>query len=393
MSRSERRATVLPMGCSDDATGVVLTALSEAIDTIATEPALDLVLNKLAEGARRLAHAKYAAIGIPAPEGDAFDRFVTVGMSDELIERLGPLPRTHGMLGAMLTDTRPFRTADITMDPRFRGWWPVEHPRMRSFLGVPVVTQGTVIGAFYVTEREGGEEFTAEDEARVKLLAGHAAIAIENARLFEASRELALSEERARLARELHDAMSQSLFSLSLSAQAAASLVRRDPERAVEEINRVKELARATMAELRTVVAGLRPADLESDGLVPALRSQLALLERAHGLDIVVTVDGEPDLEPEEEHHVFRVVQEAVTNALRHASASKVGVSITATSGGLIAEVHDDGVGFDPGGSGIGSRRLGLTSMRERAERLGGTLSIVSARGKGTQVRLEVRNG
>jgi signal transduction histidine kinase len=380
------------MGRSDDAARVVLTALSEAIDTIATEPALDLVLNKLAEGARRLAHAKYAAIGIPAPEGDAFDRFVTVGMSDELIERLGPLPRTHGMLGAMLTDTRPFRTADITMDPRFRGWWPSEHPRMRSFLGVPVVTQGAVIGAFYLTEREGGEEFTTEDEARVRLLAGHAAIAIENARLFEASRELAMSEERARLARELHDAMSQSLFSLSLSAQAAASLVRRDPERAVEEINRVKELARATMAELRSVVAGLRPADLESDGLVPALRSQLALLERAHGLDIVVRVDGEPDLEPEEEHHVFRVVQEAVTNALRHASASKVEVSIGATPGGLIVEVRDDGIGFDPGGSGIGSRRLGLTSMRERAERLGGTLSIDSARGKGTQVRLEVRN-
>ena len=393
MSRPAPRATVFDMGHSDDAAGVVLTALSEAIDTIASEPALDRVLSKLAEGARRLAHANYAAIGIPAPEGDAFDQFVTVGMSDELIERLGPLPRTHGMLGAMLTETRPYRTPDITGDPRFRGWWPSAHPRMRSFLGVPMVTQGAVIGAFYLTDREGADEFTAEDEARVKLLAGHAAIAIENARLFEASRELALSEERSRLARELHDAMSQSLFSLSLSAQAAASLVERDPQRALEEISRVKELARATMGELRSVVAGLRPADLESDGLVVALRSQLSLLERAHGLDITVMVDGEPDLEPEEEHHVFRVVQEAVTNALRHASASKVGVSITATSGGLIAEVHDDGVGFDPGASAIRSRRLGLTSMRERAERLGGTLSLDSAPGEGTRVRLEVNHG
>ncbi len=393
MSRPGQRGTVTVMDRPDDAAGVVLTALSEAIDTIATEPALDRVLSKLAEGARRLAHARYAAIGIPAPEGDAFDRFVTVGMSDELIERLGPLPRTHGMLGAMLTETQPFRTADITQDPRFRGWWPLAHPMMRSFLGVPVLTQGAVIGAFYLTEREGGEEFSAEDEARVKLLAGHAAIAIENARLFEASRELALAEERARLARELHDAMSQSLFSLSLSAQAAASLVERQPERAIEEMSRVKELARVTMAELRSVVAGLRPADLEVDGLVAALRSQLSLLERAHGLDIVVTVDGEPDLEPEQEHHVFRVVQEAVTNVLRHASASKVGVSITAKPGVLIAEVSDDGVGFDPEASAIRSRRLGLTSMRERAERLGGRLTVESAPGKGTTVRLEVSHG
>jgi signal transduction histidine kinase len=127
--------------------------------------------------------------------------------------------------------------------------------------------------------------------------------------------------------------------------------------------------------------------------LVTALRSQLSLLGRAHGLDIVVLVEGEPDLEPEQEHHIFRVVQEAVTNALRHASASKVQVSISATPGGLIAEVSDDGVGFDLDATAIRSRRLGLTSMRERAERLGGTLSLDSAQGKGTQVRLVVNHG
>ena len=129
MRRPASRGYGPGMGRSDDAAGVVLTALSEAIDTIATEPALDRVLSKLAEGARRLARARYAAIGIPAPEGDAFDRFVTVGMSDELIERLGPLPRTHGMLGAMLTETRPFRHRRHHPGPRFRGWWPSAHPR------------------------------------------------------------------------------------------------------------------------------------------------------------------------------------------------------------------------------------------------------------------------
>ena len=255
-----------------------------------------------------------------------------------------------------------------------------------------MVTQGAVIGAFYLTDREEADEFTAEDEARVKLLAGHAAIAIENARLFEASRELALSEERARLARELHDAMSQSLFSLSLSAQAAASLVQRDPVRAVEEISRVKELARATMVELRSVVAGLRPADLESDGLVAALRSQLSLLERAHGLDIVVLVEGEPDLEPEQEHHIFRVVQEAVTNALRHASASKVEVSISATPGGPDRRSERRRGRVRPG-----RNRHPQPPTRPHldagAPSAWGDAVAGSAPGKGTQVRLVVNHG
>ena len=220
----------------------------------------------------------------------------------------------------------------------------------------------------------GRDEFTAEDEARVKLLAGHAAIAIENARLLEASRELALAEERARLARELHDAMSQSLFSLSLSAEAAASLVRA-PTGSGDRGDQQGEGTRPgpRWPSCARWWPGSAPPIWRVDGLVAALRSQLSLLERAHGLEIVVTVDGEPDLEPEEEHHVFRVVQEAVTNVLRHASASKVRCSITAKPGVLIAEVTDDGVGFDPEASAIRSRRLGLTSMRERAERLGGS--------------------
>ena len=165
--------------------------------------------------------ARYAAIGIPEPDGDEFAQFITVGMSDELIAELGPLPRTHGLLDAMLVDPSPYRTPDITQDPRFRGWWPDAHPEMRSFLGVPIVSAGDIVGAFYLTDKEGAPEFSAADEDAVVLLSSHAAIAIDQARLFEDSRELALVQERARLARELHDAMSQSLFSLQLAAETA----------------------------------------------------------------------------------------------------------------------------------------------------------------------------
>ena len=131
-------------GVPGDATHAVLAALSAAGRAITLGASLDRVLTELAEGARDLVDARYAAIGIPEPEGDEFARFVTVGMSDELVARLGPLPRTHGLLDAMLVDPSPYRTADITQDPRFRGWWPSAHPLMRSFLGVPIVSAGDV---------------------------------------------------------------------------------------------------------------------------------------------------------------------------------------------------------------------------------------------------------
>ena len=135
-------------------------------------------------------------------------------MSEELIERLGPLPETHGLLGAMLEGFDSYRTADIQADPRFRGWWPRGHPDMRSFLGVPICAAGEVIGAFYLTDKEGADEFSEADQELIELLAAHAAIAVTNARLYERSRELSILDERNRLALELHDVISQKLFAL-----------------------------------------------------------------------------------------------------------------------------------------------------------------------------------
>lgn len=367
----------------------VLAALGAAVRTVATGASLDRVLHQLATSARDLVDARYAAIGVPEPEGDRFAKFVTVGMSDELIERIGPLPRTHGLLAAMLTDPEPYRTDDITADPRF-GWWPPAHPHMRSFLGVPIVSKGDVIGAFYLTDKETAPVFSEADEADIALLASHAAIVIDHARLFEDSRELALVAERSRLARELHDAMSQSLFSLQLSAETAGHLLRADPDRAQVELATVRGLARQIVTELRSVVDGLRPADLESDGLVAVLRSQFAVAGRAHGVPVEVDADALPELDPDDEHQVLRVLQEAVTNALRHAKAGRVVVTLADDEGALVARVADDGVGFDPTARVLRARRLGLTSLHDRAEALGGTLTIDSVPGEGTTVTLRV---
>src|SRR5436189_6194801 len=188
-----------------------LRAVSDAVLAIASQLSVEEVLQRLVERARELAGARYAALGIPDGEG-GFSQFLVAGMSDELVARLGPLPRTHGMLGAMLATARPFRTGDMHLAPPFRGWWPRAHPDMRSFLGVPIVSAGGVIGAFYLTEKEGAPEFDAADEELIELLAPHAAIAITNARLYERSRELSMLAERNRVALELHDVVSQKLF-------------------------------------------------------------------------------------------------------------------------------------------------------------------------------------
>src|SRR5439155_26460646 len=136
-------------------------------------------------------------------------------------------------------------------DPRFRGWWPKGHPDMRSFLGVPIVAREGVIGAFYLTQKIGASDFTDNDRQLIELLAAHAAIAITNARLYEQSRELSVLSERNRLALELHHAVSQKLFSLVLTAEAAETLAGRDPAAAGEQMARLKALAQEALDELR----------------------------------------------------------------------------------------------------------------------------------------------
>jgi signal transduction histidine kinase len=364
-------------------------ALSDVVLAIAAEHEVEPVLQRLVHSARELAGAKYAALGIPDGEG-AFASFITSGMSDELIEAMGPLPRTHGMLGAMLESAEPHLTDDITQDPRFRGWWPRAHPLMRSFLGVPIVTRGEVLGAVYLTEKEDGSMFSAADQRLIELLAAHAAIAIENARLYQRSRELSIVEERNRLARELHDSVTQRLFGVKLAAESAATLLERDPSKAAVELARVSELARGAMEELRAVVFELRPGSLELEGLATVLRKHVDVLRRVSGVKIELKTCDVPRLGPGPGTQVLRIAQEALGNALRHAAAKRISVKLGGDGEKLFLKVVDDGCGFDPSGPEVRGQRLGLTSMEERATELGGRLTVESTLGEGTTVSLEV---
>jgi len=369
-----------------------LRAVSDAVLAVAAQRSVEDVLQQLVDSARELAGARYAALGTPDGEG-GFTRFLVAGMSDELIASLGPLPRRHGMLGVVLETTEPYLTEDIHGHPRFRGWWPSKHPDMRSFLGVPIVAPEGVIGAFYLTEKLAGGTFDAADQAVIELLAAHAAIAITNAGLYERSRELSMQGERNRLALELHDAVSQKLFSLVLTAEAAGEQLSRDPEAARASIVRLRTVASEALEELRTLIHELRPPELERDGLCGALRKHVEMLRRLHRVEIELEVDDDAGSGGRRDEEVFRVAQEALQNAVRHGVPARLGVRLGHRDGTLVLEVSDDGVGFDPADPELRARRLGLTSMEERAQRLGGALEIRSAPGAGTTIRLEAPDG
>ena len=390
------------------------------------------VLQTIVTSARELLGAEYAALGVPDDRG-GFAQFVVDGVSDEQWRAIGPLPRQHGVLAAMLKETTPQRLADVREFESFAGW-PDAHPVMRDFIGMPVMDGEEILGAVFLANKicprprgprppdaangpaapataasrppspdgphrpdqqdgNGGCAFTQADEDLLRLLADHAAIALTNARLHERSRELTLAGERARIAHKLHDAVSQKLFSLRLTAQASAALVDADPARAKREIREVTRLAAEAADELRAVVVELRPAALDEDGLVATLRTQAGVLDRVHTAHVTFHASRVGALPAAQEEALLRVAQEATHNALRHAAAGTVTVTLEGIGARARLRVADDGRGFDPDAVRASGRHLGLASMRDRADGVGGRLAVRSEPGKGTVVEMEVPGG
>src|SRR6266568_1903190 len=334
--------------------------VSQAVLSVTRHMSVRDVLQVIVRSARSLVGARYAALGVP-DAGDSFAEFVVDGISDAEWAAIGPLPRRHGMLAVLLNQGKPERLPDIQKDPRFEGW-PAAHPKMSHFLGVPVRDGDQILGIIFASNKVSAAAekhgFTDRDEEILSLFAAHAAIALK-------------------------------LFGIRAHARAAAVLAAREPpdsKRIRAEIEVVGELGAEAHAELRAVIDGLTPPDLEAAGLAESLRRYAVLAGRAHGVPVAFTACCVPPLGPGVEAALYRVAQEALHNALRHSGGAEVGVRLSRTGRQVVLEVSDDGHGFapDPPPGGVG-----LASMRERASAVGGKLSIRSDH-SGTVVRMTV---
>ncbi|HEX4211996.1 MAG TPA: GAF domain-containing sensor histidine kinase [Candidatus Dormibacteraeota bacterium] len=352
---------------------------------LAGDPDLDQVLRRVVGSARTLVRARYAALGVPDGRG-GFHRFLTVGIPEEQAARIGALPRRHGVLGELLEAGEAIRMDDIAEHPRFSGY-PAHHPDMRDFLGVPIRHRGEVLGNLYLAgHRAGG--FTEDDQQLVELLARYAGVAIANARLYAGSQEVLLLEERARVAQELHDSVSQTLFSMVFEARAGALRASDEESRAVLED--LERQASDALQEMRSLVQELRPKTLERDGLHGALVDHVLGLQRLHQTAIESHIEECGGLSLDQEHALFRIAQEALHNALRHAPGATLRVSARCEADSVLLEISDDGPGFDPKAIGHTERRMGLAGMRERAASVGGRFQLRTRPGRGCTVRIRV---
>ena len=520
---------------------------------LSSELSIESLLRKLIEIAVELTDAAYGALGVVDRLGTGLERFITVGVDDATKATIGDPPRGRGILGVLIHDRQALRLADLREDPRSAGF-PPGHPQMTTFLGVPIMLRGTAFGNLYLTEKAEGAEFTEADEEIVRVLAAQAAVAIENARLYEASRQwsrqleslnevsealvtetdlgrlldlatvrlrelldaravltivpsgdeqlvvqaascdngavpvglrldrqrskagrtlpgerperidsliddpevdqtaprlveataalyvplisqgrsvgvlavydkcgadprfsdadmriaqafanraavaLELSErigrkavqsllegqelERKRLARELHDETGQALASILLGLKSLEQQVGPEP------VARIRELVGTALDDVRRLTVELRPPALDDFGLEPALERLTSLVGARSGVDIQLSVRSAVALPADQETAIYRIVQEALTNIVKHAKANSVSIIVMASGETVRLVIEDDGTGFDP--EKVREGALGLVGIRERVVILGGRFELESAPGDGTTIVVEL---
>jgi len=347
--------------------------LLDAMLSIGSEQSLASILRRIIESTCNLVEARYGALGVLGDDG-RLSELITVGVDESTEEAIGGLPEFHGVLGKLTTEPKPLRTRDIRTHPDAYGF-PESHPMMRSFLGVPVRGRDA-IGNLYVAEKRGADEFTEEDELFAVALAGAAGIAVDNARLRQRLGNIALLEDRERIARDLHDKVIQRLFAAGMALQTALPLTERSEvaSRIAQTIEDLDE----TIREIRyTIFALERPSHR---GVRVDIFAQADGAREALGYSPDLKLDGPIDVVVTEDiaEHLLATLQEALANVAKHARASKVDVLVHAGSN-VFLRVEDDGVGLPDSVD----KKSGLANMEQRAGALGGNFSARRAKRRG----------
>ena len=362
-----------------------LIALYKASLELVKDVSLEHLLERIVATACEQANANYAALGVLSEDG-RLEKFITVGITHDEIKRIAHPPAGKGLIKELMNAEQPLRIPRIKDHPNSVGF-PENHPQMVSFLGVPIRTGNRQLGQIYLTEKIGAVEFTSDDEKIIQMLAGYAAAAIQNARLYENTRRLAVLEERERIGMDLHDGIIQSIYGIGLSLENAHLSIEEDPTTVKRQIREAIEGLNQTIRDLRAYILDLKPRKMGEGGLFSGIQ-RLVNEFRAHTLAEVQLTAADSDLTDLPEVHamtLFHICQEALANVAKHAKAKNVQISLWTTNDRVLMEIRDDGKGFaiDRLNASIGH---GLANMQTRAAAVGGEVEISSHGGDGATV-------
>lgn len=370
-------------------TSARLRAVYEAGVNITSDLSLDVVLKEVVDASRQVVGATYGAVAVVNEEGKIVD-FIASGVTDEQHQKIGGIPKGRGLIGHVIRTGRPYRTGDMAFDPNATAM-PEGHPPMTSFLGMPLNYKGRVIGNLYLTDKEDGD-FTREDEEAIQAFAVQAAIAIENARLYEQVKEVAVLQERERIGMDLHDGTIQAIYGVGLKIEDCINRLETEPAEVSKELDGAIERLNGIIRDIRNYIFDLRPLRLQGADLVTALRELVMDTKVNTLMTVELEVDDErigEGLSEEQASQLFAIAHEALANVRKHSQAKNVCITLQKGSDALRLTVADDGRGMDLEGREHPTGR-GLGNMAERAEVLQGRFELESSPGAGTAIVIEM---
>lgn len=361
-----------------------LKAIAQTVIYAAGADTLGEVLERLAEAARELVNARYAALGIPNGRG-GLEFFEFTGIDTDTANMIGHLPRGRGLLGAIMQEREPIRLERMQDDPRSSGF-PPHHPDMERFLGVPILVGDHLFGMLYLTDRIDGKPFTEQDQWLIETTAGYAALAIAGVELRDQQRRVTRLAERERISMELHDGVIQSLYAIGMYLELLRTSDSIKPDELTQAITNVD----ATIADIRSYIQNLKARERQAQSFEAALNEIVNRLHVPPTLNVIIEPMDSIALTPTLFEAVCQMANEALSNVIRHAHAQHVYINAEQTSQQFTLRITDDGKGFDTSKIDHDGEGLGLRNMQQRARLHGGSISIQSIPDESTTVTINL---
>ncbi|MEM7343934.1 MAG: PAS domain S-box protein [Chloroflexota bacterium] len=366
-----------------------LSVLYDIASIASSSPELDAILAQSLDRVLSAMKSHKGMVHLLNSETHTLHLTAQQGLSISVIAQLQDIPLHSDLVGRVFKKGEPMMVPNLATELSYLKSVPAN--LLHSYLGAPVRAKGKVLGVFSILGK-GAQQFSPDEIALLTSIADQIGVAVENARLYQQSRQLAVLEERQRLARDLHDSVTQSLYSLVLFAETGRRTNSTgDTETTETHLAQLSKTAQNALKEMRLLVNELRPLALKEDGLIQTLQKRLDAVERRAGIKAHLLADALIELPLAVENELYYIIQEALNNSLKHSTAPSLNIKIQATVKQIIVEIVDNGLGFDTNTLGAGG--VGLMSMSERAENLDGVLQIISNPDQGTTVKITVKQG